>query len=81
MRVFLVLGFGVLLHLLIDACQIKWGNGPHFLVPFDWRLTNFGFFWPEQLPSHLLTALGGLYVIYAFTVPIRAQARDLIFPK
>ncbi len=80
-RVFLVLGFGVLLHLLIDACQIKWGNGPRFLVPFDWTLTSFGFFWPEQLPSHLLTALGALYVIYAFTLPIRAQARDLIFPR
>ena len=79
--VFLVLGFGVLLHLLIDACQIKWGNGPRFLVPFDWSLTNFGFFWPEQLPSHLMTAFGGVYVIYAFTLPIREQAKDLILPE
>jgi len=78
--VFLVLSFGVLLHLLIDACQIKWGNGPRFLAPFDWSLTNFGYFWPEQLPSHLMTAIGGVYVIYAFTQPIREQAKDLILP-
>jgi hypothetical protein len=79
-HVFLVLSFGVLLHLIIDAFQIKWGNGPRFLAPFDWSLTNFGFFWPEQLPSYLMTALGGVYVIYAFTLPIREQARDLILP-
>ena len=78
--VFLVLSFGVLLHLLIDACQIKWGNGPRFLAPFDWSLSNFGLFWPEQLPSHLMTAIGGVYVIYAFTLPIREQAKDLILP-
>jgi len=78
--VFLVLSFGVLLHLLIDACQIKWGNGSRFLAPFDWSLTNFGLFWPEQLPSHLMTALGGLCVIYAFTLPIREQAKDLVLP-
>ena len=80
-HVFIVLSFGVLLHLLLDACQIKWGNGPNFFAPFDWTITNFGFFWPEQLPSHLLTAFGGLFVIYAFTMPIGGQAQDLVIPK
>ncbi len=79
-RVLLVLSFGVILHLLMDACQIKWGNGPRFLVPFDWKLVNFGFYWPEQLPSHLMTAFGGMYVIYAFRLPIREQGTDLILP-
>jgi hypothetical protein len=80
-HVFLVLSVGVLLHLLLDACQIKWGNGPNFFAPFDWTIVNFGFFWPEQLPSHLLTALGGLYAIYAFTVPVGGQSQDLAIPK
>jgi hypothetical protein len=80
-HVFLVLSVGVLLHLLLDACQIKWGNGPNFFAPFDWTIVNFGFFWPEQLPSHLLTALGGLCAIYAFTVPIGGQSQDLAIPK
>ena len=80
-HVFLVLGFGVLLHLLIDACQIKWGNGPRLFAPFDWTIVDFGLFWPEQLPSHLLTSFGALYALYAFTLPIAEQARDLILPR
>jgi hypothetical protein len=80
-HVFLVLAFGVLLHLLIDACQIKWGNGPRFFAPFDWTIANFGLFWPEQLPSHLMTGIGALYVIYAFAMPIKNQAQDLILPR
>ena len=79
-RVFLVLCFGVFLHLLIDACQIKWGNGPRFLVPIDWSIANFGLFWPEQLPSHIITGIGGLYAIYSFVLPIRSQGQDLVLP-
>lgn len=79
-RAFLVLGVGVLMHLLIDACQIKWGNGPRFLVPFDWSMTSFNLFWPEDMASHILTATGIAYVVYAFTRPIAQQAADLCMP-
>jgi hypothetical protein len=60
-RTFLVLGLGVLMHLLIDACQTKWGNGVHLLAPLSWDLWNFGLFWPEAWPTHALTLSGLLW--------------------
>jgi len=64
-RILLLLAFNALLHLLLDACQIKWGNGVHLFAPLSWKLLNFGLFWPEQWPSHLLTATGVIYLGWA----------------
>ena len=36
-----VLAFNALLHLLLDACEVKWGNGVHLFAPFSWRMTSF----------------------------------------
>ncbi len=57
-RVFGILAFNSLLHLLLDALEVKWGNGVHLLAPFSWRLLSFGWFWPESLPGLLMMALG-----------------------
>lgn len=57
-RTFLILALNSFLHLLLDAMQTKWANGVHFFAPFSWELVNFGWFWPESLPSVLLTCLG-----------------------
>lgn len=57
-RAFTVLGIGVLAHLLLDACQIKWGNGSMFFAPFDWRLVRVDLFWPEHWATYALTAIG-----------------------
>ncbi|MFD2740012.1 hypothetical protein ACFSUD_10560 [Sulfitobacter aestuarii] len=65
-RVFVVLAFGSLVHLLLDASQIKWGNGIVLFAPFDWRVVNFGFYWPEHLTSYLLTAFGFGYAMLVF---------------
>jgi hypothetical protein len=63
-RTFGVLGLGSLLHLLLDACQIKWGNGVGLLVPLDWRLTRFDLFWPEHAITYLLTLAGlGCFIV------------------
>jgi len=62
-RSFLLLGLNALLHLLLDACQVKWANGAHLLAPFDWRLTNFGLFWPESVPTVALTLLGAIVAV------------------
>ncbi len=62
-KTLVILVLGSFLHLLLDACQIKWANGVHLLAPFDWRLLRFDFFWPESFPSYLLTAFGLLYVV------------------
>ena len=79
-RVFLILTIGVVTHLLLDACQIKWGNGPRLLAPFDWSVTSFELFWPEELPSHLLTAFGVAAMVYVSLRPVGDQTGDLIVP-
>src|SRR5262245_35760153 len=56
--VFSILALNSLLHLLLDALEVKWGSGVHLLAPFSWRMLNFGWFWPESAPSLLMTALG-----------------------
>jgi hypothetical protein len=57
-RIFLLLAWNCLLHLLLDPLEIKWGTGSLLAAPFSWQLTNFALFWPEQLPSRLLALLG-----------------------
>ncbi len=63
---FLVLGSGALLHLMIDALQIKWSNGVHLFAPFDWQLLNFALVWPESLPTYWVTAFGLIYASLHF---------------
>lgn len=57
-RVFAILGGNALLHLLLDASQIKWGNGVHLLAPLSWEVSNWGWFWPDSAAGYFLTALG-----------------------
>jgi len=64
-RIFLLLAFNSLLHLLLDACQTKWGNGVHLLAPASWHMLNFGWFWPADWPSHALTAAGVVFLLWA----------------
>ena len=49
-----VLGANALLHLLLDATEVKWGNGVHLLAPFSWRMTSFDLLAGE---SHLYLVL------------------------
>jgi len=37
-QTFVVLGLGCVIHLVLDATQIKWANGVHFFAPFDWKM-------------------------------------------
>ncbi len=63
-KVFSILSLNSLLHLLLDAMQTKWANGVHFFAPVSWELLNFGWFWPESLPTYVLTALGLLVLLW-----------------
>jgi hypothetical protein len=56
--VFGILGLNALLHLLLDATEIKWGNGVHLLAPFSWRMTSFDLIHGEGLFLLVLTVLG-----------------------
>lgn len=63
-RVFIILAINALLHLLLDATQIKWANGVLLGAPFTWQLTQFGLFWPEHWVGDLLTILGFMGCLY-----------------
>jgi hypothetical protein len=56
--VFFLLSGNAFLHLLLDATQIKWANGVHLLAPLSWNLFSLGWYWPEQMPTLLLTLAG-----------------------
>lgn len=57
-KIFAILSLNVLLHLLLDALQTKWGNGAHLFAPISWETLNLGLFWPESTATVVLTASG-----------------------
>lgn len=63
-RTFIIFSAGSLIHLLLDSIEIKWANGVHLLAPFDWKLLNAGFFWPESVPIYIITVCGLFYLIF-----------------
>jgi hypothetical protein len=67
-----VLGSNALLHLLIDATELKFGNGVHLAAPFSWRMTSFELS-PGESPVYLvLAAAGALLVAWELTRPRNA---------
>jgi hypothetical protein len=65
-KIFAILSLNSIFHLLLDACQTKWANGVHLLAPLNWELINFNLFWPESLPTYLLTIFGLAYFIWSW---------------
>jgi hypothetical protein len=61
-RVFAVLGLNALLHLLLDATEVKFGNGVHLLAPLSWHMTSFNLVAGES-PLYLALALGGALLV------------------
>lgn len=59
--VFGILAFNSIFHLLLDATEIKWGNGVFLLAPITWQLTSLEWVWPDDV-SILILSLGGLVV-------------------
>jgi hypothetical protein len=57
-----VLGANALLHLLLDATELKWGNGVHLLAPFSWRMTSFDLL-PGDNPVYFVLTLAGLLLV------------------
>jgi membrane-bound metal-dependent hydrolase YbcI (DUF457 family) len=60
--VFLVLGANTLLHLLLDATELKFGNGVHLAAPFSWRMTCFGLL-PGESRVYLVLAVAGALLV------------------
>lgn len=71
--IFLILSLNSLFHLLLDACQIKWGNGVNLLLPFSWHTTNFALFWPEHAITYLFIAMGGVALIVYWPQAVKSE--------
>lgn len=80
-KTFTILALNALVHLLLDACQTKWGNGVHLFAPISWQMWNFGFFWPESAVSYGLSAFGLGYFLWDWrggggeAIPLRFAPR------
>ena len=79
-RVFFILVFSSLFHLLLDPLQIKWANGTHLFAPFSWHLLSFDLFWPESWPTYIITAFGLIYFIFYYRKAVK-ESSDLIIPN
>ena len=79
LRVFAILSLGCILHLLADSLQTKWANGVHFFAPISWELVGFYLFWPEDLVTWILVAMGVGIFVFAW-VTQREGADDLVWP-
>lgn len=76
-----VLGTNALLHLLLDATELKFGNGVHLLAPFSWRMTSFDLL-PGESPVYLvLAAAGALLVAWELTRPRNADLGFVLSPR
>ncbi|MDD3619046.1 MAG: hypothetical protein RBR09_09085 [Desulfobulbaceae bacterium] len=64
-KLFALLACNSVLHLLLDALEIKWAGGVHFLAPLSWDMTGFRLFWPEHAVISALTVLGALTLVHA----------------
>jgi hypothetical protein len=62
--VFGVLGLNALLHLLLDAAEVKWGNGVHLFAPFSWRMTSFDLVGGEGALLAVLSVAGALLLAW-----------------
>jgi hypothetical protein len=79
-RVLLVLGVNALLHLLLDATEVKFGNGVHLLAPFSWRMTSFDLV-PGDSPAYLARALtGALFAAWVIARPQDMATRAVLRP-
>lgn len=72
-RIFIVLGSNCLFHLLLDAIEMKWGNGINIVAPFSWTLLNKGVIWPEHPLILACTVIGFLYILGAWQGCIRSS--------
>jgi hypothetical protein len=72
-----VLAANVVLHLLLDTVEIKWGNGVMFLAPLSWESTSFGWLWPDSLLIGVLSLIGlavGIWVlVHPAAEPVRLR--------
>lgn len=82
-KVFAILGLNAGVHLIIDAGQMKYANGVHFLAPFSWEMTNWGLFSIEGIFTYLLTGFGFIYLLWSWRTlnPLFGQLKRIRWPQ
>jgi len=80
-RVFAVLGLNALVHLLLDATEVKFGNGVHLMAPASWRMTSFDWIAGESPVYFALTLGGALLVAWEIARPRRAAVAFELRPR
>lgn len=75
---FSVLGFNALVHLLLDAGEMKWGNGVHLFAPFSWHMTSLDLIRGEGVLMASLSVAGALLGVWEIVRPrLPAMGLDL----
>jgi hypothetical protein len=80
-RVLAVLGLNALFHLLLDATEVKFGNGVHLLAPLSWRMTSFDLIAGESLVYLALSIGGALLVAWEIAREHRTGAVFDLHPR
>jgi len=75
-KVVILLIFGALIHLLLDASQTKWANGVHLLAPVSWDIWSVAWYWPESVFTYFISIAG--LVIIALDWNICSQKQQLL---
>ena len=69
-----------LLHLLLDAIEIKPGSGVHLFVPFSWQPVSVDLMWPEHPVVTGVTLLGAVLAVIFLVAPrFRRSLEPLVF--
>ena len=76
-----VLGANAFLHLLLDATELKFGNGVHLAAPLSWRMTGFDLLPGESLVYLVLTAAGALLLAWEIARPRNAALGFVPSPR
>ncbi len=67
-----ILSGNCLLHLLLDATQVKWANGVHLTAPLDWTALHFNLFRMDH-PLGLPLTVAGLFLLIRYRPEITRQ--------
>jgi hypothetical protein len=76
-----VLGVNALFHLLLDATEVKWGNGVHLLAPFSWRMASFDLLRGESVVYLALAVAGAFLLAWEIAGPRRPTLGLDLRPK
>lgn len=77
--VFGVLAVNSSLHLLLDALEIKWGNGVYLFAPLNWQLLSFELVWPDSSLVAALSIFGLVIGIWFIMRPVSTPIRVLLY--